>query len=155
MNSAIERLVGLTVKDIMNEHVLTVADAEEMQAAAEKIFATEVTGAPVVNALGECVGMLSASDFVRRDAGRHRLQVLRRTSPSEPYRIESLVDHVVSTQMSPYVRTISQDAMILTAAKIMCDEGIHRLVVINEYNRPVGIISTLDLVASLVAAFEE
>ena len=43
MNSAIERIVGLRVNDIMNRHVLTVADSDEMQLAAKRICDAEVT----------------------------------------------------------------------------------------------------------------
>ena len=155
MNSAIERIVGLRVKDIMNQNVLTVSDADEMQTAAKRIFDSQVTGAPVVNAMGECVGVLSASDFVGRDAGRHELELLTRTSPNEPYRIECLNDNLVGTHMSPVVQSIREDAMILAAARVMCNEGIHRLIVVNPQNHPVGIVSTLDLVAAMVAAIEE
>ena len=155
MNSAIERIVGLRVKDIMNDHVMTVSDSDEMQSAAKRIFDSEVTGAPVVNAMGECIGVLSASDFVGRDAGRHELELLTRTNPNEPYRIECLNDNLVGTHMSPLVQTVSDEAPILAAARIMCTEGIHRLIVVDEKKHPVGIISTLDLVAAMVAAIEE
>jgi CBS-domain-containing membrane protein len=155
MNSAIERIVGLRVKDIMNDNVLTVSDADEMQSAAKRIFDAEVTGAPVVNAQGECVGVLSASDFVGRDAGKHELELLTRNSPYEPFNIECLNDNLVATHMSPIVQTIEKDALILAAARIMCNEGIHRLVVVDENFHPVGIVSTLDLVAAMVAAIGE
>jgi len=155
MNSAIERLVGLRVRDLMNEDVLTILESDEMHAAAKKIFDAEVTGAPVVNAVGECVGVLSASDFVGRDAGKHELQILTRTNPSQPYIIECLNDELVSTHMSPLVQTIADDASILAAGRLMCGEGIHRLIVVDERKHPVGILSTLDLVACMVSAIEE
>lgn len=155
MNSAIERLVGLRVKDIMNDRVMTVSESDAMQEAAKQIFDSGVTGAPVVNAMGECVGMLSASDFVGRDAGRHELQILTRSSAEEPYSIDVLNEDLVSTHMSPVVQTISDDALIMAAARIMCNEGIHRLVVVDDRRHPVGIISTLDLVAAMVAAVGE
>ena len=155
MNSAIERIVGLRVKDVMNDQVVTVAETDEMQAAAQKIFDSEVSGAPVVNAGGECVGVLSARDFVGRDAGRHDLQLLTRSGPNEPYRIECLNDNLVSTHMSPIVQTVSEETLILAAGRLMCTEGIHRVVVVDEQNHPVGIVSTLDLVAAMVAAIEE
>lgn len=155
MNSAIERLVGLRVKEIMNTDVITVAESDEMHAAAKLIFESEVTGAPVVNAQGQCVGILSASDFVGRDAGGHELQLLTRKHPDEPYSIECLNDNLVSTHMSPLVQTVSDEAPILDAARVMCNERIHRLVVVDETRRPVGIISTLDLIAAVVAAIEE
>jgi CBS-domain-containing membrane protein len=155
MNSAIERLIGLRVADVMNHTVVTVSESDDMQLAAQRIFDAQVTGAPVVNAVGECVGMLSASDFVGRDAGRHELQLLTRRSPNEPYSIECLNDNLVGTHMSPIVQTVSEESAVLDAARIMCREGIHRLVVVDGRKHPVGIVSTLDLVAAMVAAIEE
>ena len=155
MNSAIERLVGLRVEDIMNTELLTVSESDQMLDAAKRIYAAEVTGAPVVNSLGECVGVISATDFVARDAGAHELQMLTRSSPKEPYRIEYLNDNLVGTHMSPLVQTIRRDALAVAAGRIMCAEGIHRLIVVDEHKHPVGIVSTLDLVATMVAAIEE
>lgn len=155
MNSAIERIVGLRVEDIMNKEVLTINESDEMTVAAQKIFDAEITGAPVVNAAGRCVGVLSASDFVGRDAGEHSLEMITRTSPDEPYRIENLNDNLVGTHMSPLVQTVSADASMLDAGRLMCHERIHRLIVVDAAERPVGIISTLDLVAAMVGAIEE
>ena len=155
MNSAIERLIGLRVKDVMNHDVLSVSQSEEMLVAAKKLHDAEVTGAPVVNELGVCVGVLSSRDFVGWKAGCHDKEVMVRSSPDEPYHIECLDDDVVSSHMSPLVQTISNEATILSAARVMCNEGIHRLVVVDDRDRPIGIVSTLDLVASMVAAIEE
>ena len=119
------------------------------------IFDAEVTGAPVIDSMGKCVGVLSASDFVGRDAGQHELQILTRTGPDQPYRIECLNENIVGSHMSPIVQTVDEDAELVIAARIMCVEGIHRLVVVDEQDRPVGIISTLDVTAALVNAIDE
>lgn len=155
MNSAIERLLELRVTDVMNSHVLTIRDSEDMQDAARRLFDAEVTGAPVVDATGKCVGVLSNSDFVGRDSGRHDLQLLTRTGPNEPYTIECLNDNLVGTHMAPLVQTVAAEATIVAAARIMTCEGIHRLVVVDTEDRPIGIISTLDVAASLVNAVSE
>jgi predicted transcriptional regulator len=155
MNSAIERLVSLKVGDIMNTSVLTVAESDDMQTAARRICDAEVSGAPVVNTTGRCVGMLSANDFVSRDAGRHEMQILTRTGPNEAYQVECLNDSLVCSHMSPLVQTVAETEGIVGAARLMCLEGIHRLVVIDQKERPVGIISTLDVAAALVNAVEE
>ncbi len=81
--------------------------------------------------------------------------MLAQEGSQPPSDLPSSDDDLVSTHMSPIVKTISKDAMILAAARVMCNEGIHRLVVIDDQRRPIGIVSTLDLVASIVAAIEE
>ena len=37
----------------------------------------------------------------------------------------------------------------------MCQQHIHRLIVLDEQDHPVGILSSLDIVAAMVAVFEE
>jgi predicted transcriptional regulator len=57
--------------------------------------------------------------------------------------------------MSPAVQAIDPGASLLKAARVMCAEHIHRLLVLNESNRPVGVISTMDIVAALVNVVDE
>ena len=54
--------------------------------------------------------------------------------------------------MSPVVQYISQDATLIQAARMMCTEHIHRLVVLAEDQRTVGFMTSLDLAAAMVAA---
>jgi CBS-domain-containing membrane protein len=155
MNSAIERLLGLRVKDIMNSDVITVRSSDTMQEAAARLFDAEVSGAPVTDEVGRCVGVLSASDFLARDADQHPTEILVQDSPDEPYRVEVVNDELVATHMCPLIQTISPEAPVLQAARILCREHIHRLVVVDEHQRPVGLVSSLDVVASMVASIEE
>ncbi len=142
MNSAIERLLGLRVKDIMNKKVMTIAEASTMQTAARQLYENQVTGAPVVNSAGSCVGVVSGSDYVAWGAD------------SANAADDSELD-IVATHMTPLVQTIDEEATIMSAARLLCNEGIHRLVVADEDGKPMGILSTLDLVASLVACIED
>ena len=155
MNSAIERLLGLRVKDVMNKQVITVSQSDSMNHAASVIYDNQITGVPVVDARGGCVGVISASDFVGWDAGRHKSEILVQPVGDGPYEIDCVNDQLVDAHMSPMVQLVSAEATILSAARLMCNEGIHRLVVADEDDRPIGIISTLDLVASMVAAVDE
>ena len=47
------------------------------------------------------------------------------------------------------------DDSILSAARQMCGSHIHRLFVIDDEGKPIGVVSTLDLVSAMVLAFEE
>ena len=61
----------------------------------------------------------------------------------------------VSEHMSPAVQTVRESETILNAGRILCANHIHRLVIIDEHGRPTGIISSLDLVAAMIAAVDE
>jgi CBS domain-containing protein len=164
MNSAIERLLSLRVSDVMNSPVATIAESATMADAARLMAEREITGMPVVDAQGRCVGMLSATDFAMREhrmaQGEQQLlcgweHAVTRPPEEGPFHIEMIAQDRVSEHMSPAVQTISETASLINAARVMCREHIHRLVIIDSDDRPVGLVSSLDLVAALVAAVEE
>jgi len=164
MNSAIERLLSLRVSDVMNTPVTTISELASMAEAARTLAEREITGAPVVDASGRCVGMLSATDFAMRE---HRLALgdeelsfgwehaIEQEASDQPYQVEAIAEDRVSEHMSPAVQTINQTASLINAARIMCREHIHRLVIIDQDERPVGVVSSLDLVAAMIAVVEE
>lgn len=164
MNSAIERLLTLRVSDIMNTPVMTIPENASMGTAASTFAKYEITGAPVVDVKGRCVGMLSTTDFALREhrmsSGDERISCgwqhnIVQNGPDDPIHIESIAEDRVCEHMSPAVQTIHDSASLVNAARVMCREHIHRLVIIDENERPVGLVSSLDLVAAMVAAIEE
>ncbi len=121
--------------------VMTPADGT-LAAAAAKLLEHDISGAPVVDDAGYCVGMLSAFDFVRHE-------VLRAIG-SEPKDAELVREH-----MHPTARSIGATAPLLDAARQMCDAHLHRLPVLDAAGKVVGMISSLDIVAALVGAIDE
>ena len=78
------------------------------------------------------------------------------TSNSGPtIHLEAVHDDSVADHMSPFVQTINIDAPIMNAARVLVGEHIHRLVIVNDDLRPIGVLSSLDLVATMIAAVEE
>jgi CBS domain-containing membrane protein len=162
MNSAIERLLGLRVADVMSRRVVTVSQSQTLDEASRLLTENQISGLPVVDEFGRCVGVLSASDFVRHrqpratasglDAQAH---LVRQASPEGPLSIDSESSEVVSRCMSRGVQPIEGDAPLLSAARMMCAEHIHRLPVVDAQGRPTGVITSLDIVAALVGAIEE
>lgn len=158
------KLKKIRVSDVMNRQVICVRSTDLMCQAAEQMTDSAVTGVPVVDDAGRCVGVLSSSDFTRRERERDcegRLaagnvqEVLVQNEPGGAYHIETVLEDVVTNYMSAAVQTISPAATLFQAARCMCLEHVHRLVVVDEDNRPVGMLSTLDILAALLAAMEE
>ncbi len=161
MNSAIERLLSLRVADVMAKNVLHVSENDTMEQAAVKMVGRDVSGAPVVNEMQQCVGVLSATDFLRFQvcgeavaaSGDHH--VLEHRSPESPFQInERSVDHV-GRHMSAAVQAIAADESLLKAAREMCAAHVHRLPVLDSTGAVIGLISSLDIVAAVVHAVEE
>ena len=152
MNSAIERLLTLRVVDIMNTSVAVVPYNITMSKAAEVLAEFGITGAPVVDDEGRCIGVLSSTDFAGRARVKHTSAARGADSPEVALAgLDQIGNELVEEHMSPMVQTVSEMSPITSAARIMCREHIHRLVIVDDDQRPVGVVSSLDLVASMIA----
>ncbi len=155
MNSAIERLLGLRVADVMQRDVITVSESDPVAKAAQVLIDAEISGAPVVDVQGRCVGMLSAADFVRQLAIGHEYEFVVRRHPLAAIEVERKNEDLVASHMTPEVLGIAPEANLVQVARRLCAQHVHRLVVLDPDRRLLGIVSSLDVVAALVAAIEE
>lgn len=118
----------------MSSHVESLRASQTMDEAAEVFSEHHFSGAPVVDDDGRCQGVLSVFDLVRdRESGNDRVDV----------------------HMTRPAKTINADAPILTAARLMCDEHVHRLIVVDGEGRPIATTTSLDLVSAMMNAMEE
>jgi CBS domain-containing protein len=163
MPVVLDRLRSLRVADIMSRRVVSVSASSSLDEAAERLVREEVSGVPVVDEMGRCVGILSALDFVRQQlparprpddlsSARH---VLARSQPSAPWIVEETGGARVADNMSPAVQCIAGSALLTEAARIMALSHVHRLPVLDDQSRPVGVVSALDIVSALVTAVDE
>lgn len=161
MQSAITRLRALTVADVMARDVVEVSKNQTMEEAARLFAATGMSSAPVVDEQGRCVGMLSSADFLKRDCpqddnGGSSVSLQGHSlveSNGEPLRIVAASD-AVSCYMGSGVQSTTSDVSLLDAGRIMCVARVHHLPVLDR-ERVVGIVSTMDIVAALLNAFDE
>jgi CBS-domain-containing membrane protein len=57
--------------------------------------------------------------------------------------------------MTSAVQSIRASAAVIDAARIMCNAHLHRLPVLDDTGRPIGIVSSLDLVSAMMNAMDE
>jgi predicted transcriptional regulator len=161
MNSAIERLLTLRVSDIMTRNVVAIDAKQTMAQAAGILTQNFISGAPVTGLQGECVGILSAIDFVRCVTNAHEETPgsagnLRQASVTkEPHACPAPTTDLVSSHMSAVVQAIGVNRPLTEAARVMCHNHIHRLVALDADGRPAGVLTALDIVAALINAIEE
>ena len=159
MNSAIERLLTLRVSDVMQRNVIQLPAYSMMGEAAETLLQHEISGAPVVDDQGRCVGILSALDFVRRERdlaqGRAAERRQGHSGPKPMLNLGLFDDERIETNMTRNVHSVRIDATLMQAAHIMCAAHVHRVPVLDASERPIGMISSLDIVAAMVHAIEE
>ncbi|TWT74550.1 inosine 5'-monophosphate dehydrogenase [Posidoniimonas polymericola] len=152
-----QKVDRLTVADVMSSLVITLDETANMRDAARRLREADVSGAPVVDSTGVVVGVLSAMDFVEQATGATGdrcpiTEVLVRDTPTGPYRIEQVCEDSVANHMTRYVQTVDRDASLRAASREMCLARLHRLIVVDDRGRPVGVISPLDLLAAWVDA---
>lgn len=139
MEKTIDRLLALRVLDVMTRDPVVVSANESIDEVAARFRVQDVSAVPVVDEQGQCIGILSSTDFVKREQQP-------RPGESSPA--------TAAGCMTQAVQSIEPGASLLAAARLMCDNHIHRLPVLDQ-KVPVGVISTMDIVAALVNAVDE
>jgi CBS domain-containing protein len=156
MHEMFDRIVSLRVSDVMATSPITV-DVSASMAEVSHLFASHnIHSAPVVDESGACVGIITASDFVKRSEifAACQGQPHDMFCGREGMQLEAKSYEGVADCMTQGVQSISPATPLIVAARIMTQAHIHVLPVI-EHHRPVGIVSNMDVVAALVNAFEE
>ncbi len=131
-----------------------------LRAAANLLSQTRVSGAPVVNASGQCKGVLSSTDFMRVVRDEERARRPHCQAWPDVYSAWQVVDadtlpvDQVSAYMTADPVTTSPSTRIGQLARDMLDAHIHRIVVVDEQQRPIGIVSSMDILAAVARESE-
>jgi CBS domain-containing protein len=151
-------LLALTAADLMTTDLVVIPQAMSLQGAAHLLLRSKISGAPVVDAAGRCIGVLSATDFLAwTDKGEHaakRSPMSCSTGHSDwqLMDVESLPASEVSRYMTADPVTVTPTTPIGELAQKMLDGHIHRVIVVNELEHPVGIVSSTDVLAAVAYA---
>jgi IMP dehydrogenase len=125
--------------DLMTIDPVVVAHDAPIEEAERLMRTYRVSGLPVVDGHGSLVGVISQTDFIHLN------------NPE----VRSLIRHQgsgirVGEVMSQPPVTIPMGEGLVEAARLMVQERVHRLVVVDEHQRPRGVLSAMDYV-TLVA----
>jgi CBS domain-containing protein len=162
-------LAETTCGEVTFRNVITLRPQATLAQAASTLLAQQITGAPVVDAGGTVVGVLSASDLLLAEARVARQLEAVESSfwnsslalPMSVYadRLAAVRDQAVPAAERPVAEFMTRDLVSVTpdtplgtAIQRMVDAHIHRLVVVNEQGSLVGIVSTTDVLAALMRA---
>lgn len=202
MQAGTMTLEALTAADLMTRDVIRIPQDMEMREAARLLLWAQVSGTPVVDSQGRCVGVLSTSDFVRQalevgmaaanipelpiacgfwqkqmdpDGAMVYLCALapgtcpfqredanpnggKRTLCSQPHcvptdwqivNVEKLGVAPVCQYMTADPVTVTPETPIDVLAQRMIDAHVHRLIVVDDEYRPIGIVSSTDIMGSV------
>ncbi len=129
------RSSGPTVESLMTRSLVVVSEDDTIAGVAELLAGYEITGLPVVDSADRLVGVISQTDLVRLRGstlpwtGWHGL--------------------LVRDLMTAPAKTISGLAQLDEAARQMTAERVHRLVVVDDRQSPIGVISESDIIREI------
>jgi CBS-domain-containing membrane protein len=131
------------VSDIMSRTVITILDTFTVGEAWELIAHKDLGQAPVVNAEGMLVGLLTRADLMRRD---------RLPGPeSHALAWRAMLAQSVTVVMWTPVPSVSADADIRRVARVLLDTSLPGLPVVDEQGLVVGFVSRSDILRAVVA----
>ena len=131
-------LQNILVRDYMTRILISVRPDMEILHVLQLFVNKEIAGAPVVDASGKLLGILTAKDCMR-------------AAVNASYHSE--YGGVVADVMSDNVVSISPEDGILDVAKRFLDDGFHRYPVV-ENGALVGIFSRRDMLRALGEAWQ-
>lgn len=146
---------NVSVSEVMTREPVCVDAASSIREVARLLEENEISGAPVVRADGRLIGVVSKTDLLRRCAegsDEHGADVLLDMisdsyddAPMSPSTPEVFVEDFMSTDPV----TASREDPIVSVAKKMAEARVHRVVVVDDQQAPVGIVTSLDMIKLL------
>jgi len=128
----------IRVRDIMRTDLLRLSPETEINAALRELLQNNISGAPVVDADGNLIGVLSQKDCLRAALDAH---------------YHHAWGGPVSTYMSSPVETLEPNLALVNAAHFFTNSQYRRFPVLEE-NRLVGQISRVDVLKALFDSWQ-
>ncbi len=131
-------------RDIMTQPVYTVRDSEALGYVAQEMVGRNLTRFPVVDAGGRLVGMVSRLDILRAVAGSAEQAQEQAPVPRQ--------GQTLSEIMTPVLPSVYGDDDLVDVLEQMLESDVHYVVVLDEQDRAIGVITEGDLVARVAPA---
>ena len=149
-------LLDVTAADLMSTPVTSIPQDMPLRDAGHLLMKSSISGAPVVDSEGKCVGILSSSDFVGwAESGGEIEEKSKAVSFIAPWgeiiNLDECKGCVVSRYMTKGPVTVLPATPIGEIAQKMIDAHIHRVLVADN-GRPFGIVSSTDIMAAVANA---
>jgi CBS domain-containing protein len=146
----------LTAKDIMTKDVVTVTPDTSIEELSTLLVSNEISGAPVVNADGTIVGMVTENDLISRNKRLHIPTVVSfldaviylESSKKFSDDVKRLTATKVGDICAKKIVTITEDTTLTDIATIMSEKNVHLLPVVRS-GKVVGIVGKRDVVKAV------
>jgi CBS-domain-containing membrane protein len=157
MQTACKTLSTLTAADLMTCTVVTIPKEMSIQGAAHLLAQHQISGAPVVDDYGRCIGVFSTTDVVYcadhghfTATGHPHLRCAH--SAWQVLDEQPFADDGVGRYMTLDPVTAPPTTPVNELARMMSDAHIHRVIIVDEQGRPTGVVSSMDVLAAVSRA---
>lgn len=138
--------MSATVRDVMTTSVVAVRKDASFKEMAAMLRTRHISAFPVLDEAGRVIGVVSEGDLLVKEAvqadGTSLIAALRHIREEE-----KATGVTAGDLMTAPAITISPDATVEQAARLMYDRRVKRLPVVNASGRLLGIISRVDVLA--------
>jgi CBS domain-containing protein len=145
------------VKDVMSKVVITANSEDTVHDALTLMVENKISALPVIDRRQRCLGILSATDLldIARAIDEGLSDLGRVGDTSRQWLLEKLSEHDMGHQtigglMTADVASVRPEAPAAHAAREMLRHRVHRLPVVDDEGRLLGIVSTMDVLAVYV-----
>ena len=148
-----------TVADIMERDPIAVGRDDDVESVIRVLREHELPGVPVVDGSGELVGIITENDLILRDEQAdlhlpHHLDIMGGVIYLESMkhfeeRIKKAFASKGEDMMTPDPITVTPDAPVEEAAKLIAKHKHNRLPVVDDSGRLVGVVTRLDVLDAI------
>ncbi len=154
------RLGSLSARDLMCQTLTILSATMSIEEATSLLRARRHSGGPVIDESGQLVGTLSVRDIFRTKQPRPAAsEIAGDDSLSGSWVMMESRDRMPTGTVRDFMRrdppSVTEHARYLEVVRLMCNNHMHRVPVVNAAGKLVGIISPMDLLAALVNATDE
>lgn len=148
-----------TVADVMSRNLVTIAPEAPLSDVIRLLAEHRISGLPVINGSGKLVGVISETDLMWKETGATPPayimfldSVIYLENPARYERdLHKVLGQTVADVMSANPITIAPEKSLREAARLMHEQSIHRLPVLDEQEQVVGILTRGDIVRAMAA----
>ena len=148
-------MAKMRVSDYMQKDVAVIRSGADVHELEKLLLEERIHGVPVVDDVGRLVGVVSQTDLLNwhyttgvdtasfyQDSDLHEVD-------DPTIRLTDIRTARVSELMSPIIHCVCENQSIQLAAARMLVRHVHRLVVVDEEGRVLGILSATDLLRAV------
>ncbi len=147
----------LTAADIMTRDVITVRKETTIRELAEIFTRHRISSAPVVDAAGALIGIVTETDLIEQDRSLHIPTVISlfdwviylESEKKFEKELKKMTGQTVGDIYSEKVDTVAPTTPISEVADLMSSRKIHALPVVEGRN-VVGVVARIDLIRTMV-----